>query len=314
MRPQASVQPVAASPSRVTVDRVVCHGVEAVRPSAVASSSDSEVAAPTGSSRSPASSTVAARVPAAPPTCTGRTSAEVASYASRTPVSQPAAFRPNVVGTACWVRVRATIGVRRWRSTSSTRSGDLLARAVGDHASNGVAGAQHQGGVDDVLAGESAVQPPRRRRRSGPASASAQHARPGRRPGCRRASASLSSHSRWKGSTSRLEVELGHAGRRDSRRRRARRATPPRRRPSPRGRPRRRTGRRRARRRARGGCSSRQSCVPEWERNTVSPSPWSSACRRMSNTKPWSSASATNVARRSSGSEASSRSWGWPGR
>ena len=32
MRPQASVQPVAASPSRVTVDRVVCHGVEAVRP------------------------------------------------------------------------------------------------------------------------------------------------------------------------------------------------------------------------------------------------------------------------------------------
>ena len=29
------------------------------------------------------------------------------SYASRTPVSQPAALSPKVVGTACWVRVRA---------------------------------------------------------------------------------------------------------------------------------------------------------------------------------------------------------------
>ena len=130
IRPQASVQPTAASPRRVTDERLVCHGVEAVRPRAVASSSESPVAAPTGSSRSPASSTVAAMVPAAPPTCTGRTSADATSYESRTPVSQPAALSPNVVGTACWVRVRATIGVRRWSSTRSTRRRTCSRRAV----------------------------------------------------------------------------------------------------------------------------------------------------------------------------------------
>ena len=56
------------------------------------------------------SSTAAAMVPAAPPTWTGSTSAATSSYASSTPVSQPAALRPNVVGTACWVSVRADHG------------------------------------------------------------------------------------------------------------------------------------------------------------------------------------------------------------
>ena len=140
------------------MDRVVCQGVEAVSPSAVASSRVSAVVAATGSSRWPASSTVAAWVPAAPPTCTGSTSAEVASYASSTPVNQPAALKPNVVGTACWVRVRATIGVRRCCSTrsASSRTCSRSALVTTPTASRAQ---QHQRRVDDVLAGQSPVQP-----------------------------------------------------------------------------------------------------------------------------------------------------------
>ena len=47
--------------------------------------------------------------------------------ASRTPVSQPAALSPKVVGTACWVSVRATIGVSRCSSTRPA-SGSTCAR------------------------------------------------------------------------------------------------------------------------------------------------------------------------------------------
>ena len=90
---------------------------------------------------------------------------------------------------------------------------DLLAQRGADHA-DGVAGAQHQGGVDDVLAGEAAVQP------RGPVGADvrecgAQHVdesgggvaaalRRGRDDGD------------VLGADEPLEVELGHAGRRDA--------------------------------------------------------------------------------------------------
>ena len=74
------------------------------------------------------------------------------------PVSQPDALSPNVIGTACWVRVRPAMTVCRWVSASAatvaTWAGELLLQPV-EH----VAGAEHQGGVDDVLAGQAAVQP-----------------------------------------------------------------------------------------------------------------------------------------------------------
>ena len=50
------------------------------------------------------------------------------SYASRTPVSHCAALSPNVVGTACWVSVRATIGVSRW--LSARRRAPACARSL----------------------------------------------------------------------------------------------------------------------------------------------------------------------------------------
>ena len=55
-------------------------------------------------------------VPAAPPSCAARRSSRTDASrrrASTTATSQPAAFSPNVVGTACWRSVRAAIGVER---------------------------------------------------------------------------------------------------------------------------------------------------------------------------------------------------------
>ena len=65
------------------------------------------------------SSTMAARVPAAPPIWIGKVRAVSPSYASRTPVSHWAALSPKVVGTACWVRVRPTMTVPRWATISA---------------------------------------------------------------------------------------------------------------------------------------------------------------------------------------------------
>ena len=115
IRPQASVQRTSASPSRVTVARAVCHGVDGARsePRGDRGTDDASWRV-----RPPRARRSAAMVPAAPPTWTGKTSAVRSSYASRTPVSHCAALSPNVVGTACWVSVRATIGVPRWLSTS----------------------------------------------------------------------------------------------------------------------------------------------------------------------------------------------------
>ena len=124
----------------------------------MASSRVSAVVAATGSSRWPASSTVAAMVPAAPPTCTGSTSAEVASYASSTPVSQPAALKPErrrhgVLGQGTGDHRGATVLLHE-----VGQQPDLFAQRTRDHA-DGVPGAEHQRRVDDVLAGQSPVQP-----------------------------------------------------------------------------------------------------------------------------------------------------------
>ncbi len=80
------------------------------------------------------------------------------SYASRTPVSHWAAFSPNVVGTACWVSVRAAIGVCRCTSTRSARA-RICAAQLGADGTDRVPRPDHQRGVDHVLAGQPAVQP-----------------------------------------------------------------------------------------------------------------------------------------------------------
>ena len=156
--PQASVQVTAASARRVSGERVVCQGGRGARSSACTTCCATAADVATGSGWVDASSTVAARVPAAPPSWAGKDSASTVSTASRTPVSQPAALSPKVVGTACWVRVRATIGVARCSSTRPA-SRRRLPGEVGADRSEGVADGEEQGGVDHVLAGEAAVQP-----------------------------------------------------------------------------------------------------------------------------------------------------------
>ena len=64
----------------------------------------------------------AASVPPAPPSCAGSATAASLRRASTTATSQPAAFSPNVVGTACWSSVRAAIGVARCASASSAQA------------------------------------------------------------------------------------------------------------------------------------------------------------------------------------------------
>ncbi len=98
--------------SAATGVRVVCHGATCrARPSSAARAS--AIARPCG--------WTAARVPAAPPNWTGSADSarSIRVTASSRPVNQDTASAPNVVGSACCPRVRATIGVVRCRRASS---------------------------------------------------------------------------------------------------------------------------------------------------------------------------------------------------
>lgn len=156
IRPHASVQVTRASPTRVTSERAVCHG------GATGSPSDPPAWSTTARAAvgEPASSTPAARVPAAPPAC--RTSRprvrSVSSQASATEVIHVASFTPAVTGTAYWVSVRPTAGSSRWVVARSA-SLDQLCPQLGIDSAERVAQQQDQRGVDHVLAGEAAVQP-----------------------------------------------------------------------------------------------------------------------------------------------------------
>ena len=78
--------------------------------------------------------------------------------ASSTPASQPAAFRPKVIGRACCRRVRPAISVSRWArarpAQPSARPGqfgvDRARRPLGD---------QHGRSIQDVLAGRAPMHP-----------------------------------------------------------------------------------------------------------------------------------------------------------
>ena len=109
-----------------------------------------------------------ASVPTAPPSCAAQPLAPTRSRPARgpraAPTSQPAAFSPNVVGTACCSSVRPAIGVDAVRPRERARSG------LGGSPSHAAVGAsarlrdEHRGGVDDVLAGRAPVHEPGRLR------------------------------------------------------------------------------------------------------------------------------------------------------
>ena len=70
--------------------------------------------------------------------------------ASSTATSQPAAFNPNVVGTACCSRVRAAIGVDRWAPPA--RQGSRTRVELGENQVERAPRDEHRRGVHDVLA------------------------------------------------------------------------------------------------------------------------------------------------------------------
>ena len=151
IRPHASVQPTAASPIRVTGARDVCQGSEGARPSVSASRSR----AAAGSSPS---STTAARVPAAPPSCTGndeRHQVVIGVEDRRQPARdlEPERRRHGVLGQGPRDHRRGPMRLGEVGQQADLRP--QLATYRGDR----VPQQHHQRGVDDVLAGEAAVHP-----------------------------------------------------------------------------------------------------------------------------------------------------------
>ena len=69
---------------------------------------------------------------------------------------QPAAFRPNVVGLACWSSVRPMIGVSRWASASCAAASAARAQ-VAEQRRQRALGDEHRRGVDGVLARRAVV-------------------------------------------------------------------------------------------------------------------------------------------------------------
>ena len=150
MCPHASQQLTNASPMRVIADRVVCQGGAGASRRAPASASLNAMAPST----EPVNSVAAASVPTAPPTCTGSegSSPVSGSAASSMPVSQRAILAPRVLGSAAWVRVRASAGVLRCLSASSDSPRTWRANSSPMRMRTSRA-QMHQRCVDDVLTG-----------------------------------------------------------------------------------------------------------------------------------------------------------------
>ena len=157
MWPQASQQLTSASPMRVTGAAWCATGWRPRDRRRTANASRR----PSAASGEPASSVAAARVPAAPPACAGRgATAARMSAASSTP-DEPVGHlradgaRQRRLGQGAGEHRCVLVGLRPARpARAPARRVRLGQRDIR------VAQAQHQRGVDDVLAGQPAVQPP----------------------------------------------------------------------------------------------------------------------------------------------------------
>ena len=119
--PAATPSAAATSTSRA---RAVCHG--RVGSARVSSTDNSRMT----SSPRPDN---AAIVPAAPPNCTASrvwATLKSSARASTMAMSQPAAFSPKVVGSACCSSVRAAITVARCRSASVAAAAAACSRSA----------------------------------------------------------------------------------------------------------------------------------------------------------------------------------------
>ena len=99
-----------------------------------------------------------ASVPAAPPYWTGSdaTTSASRSRAPSSPLSQPAALSPNVVGSACCISVRPMTTSSRCRSASRAAAAAAAARSA-SIAAIALRASSIEGGVEDVLAGRAHV-------------------------------------------------------------------------------------------------------------------------------------------------------------
>ena len=153
--PQASVQPTSASPSRVTGARVVCHGR--------GSSPSRRRSRPSSHDRGAGSpAAAAASVPAAPPNWR-QVAAEVVVRVEhrRQPGGDPEAEggRDRVLGERA--RDHRGVAVRARRARRAARRPVQVAAQVGARPPQAIS---ISADVDDVLAGQPAVQPPAGRR------------------------------------------------------------------------------------------------------------------------------------------------------
>ena len=101
----------------------------------------------------------AASVPTAPPNCTARLRVRNSDRRERwrrIASSHPATIKPNVVGRACCIHVRAATGVARYLSARIARVADRRARSWST-SSKRAAYLQHHAGIHRVLAGGAPV-------------------------------------------------------------------------------------------------------------------------------------------------------------
>ena len=179
IRPQESVQPTNASAAAVTGVRVVCQGNRTSKPKVVAVLCTRPVETSAGSAApvsSVANSVVAANVPAAPPIWMGSTSADSPLEGVDDAVQPAGRLRAECGGRRVLgegARHHGRGPVRLWRVRISV---EICSASCAMSCSDDAAHAEHQAGVQDVLAGESAMDPRRDGRRR-PAAAAG---RPGR--------------------------------------------------------------------------------------------------------------------------------------
>ena len=141
----------ARAPSARDAHARVCHGQRRL--------GQPELGARARRPRGPVSPS-AASVPDRPAELHGQPAARASTSRARRralPTSQPRPCSPNVVGSACWSSVRATIGVSRCASREPGAGVGDARRRRSSSGSSARRADEHRGGVDDVLARRAVV-------------------------------------------------------------------------------------------------------------------------------------------------------------